>query len=112
MRPRDARTSLADAVRAGEAIQSFVAGRTFEEYRVELQLSSAVERQFEILGEALNRALRADPSLAERLPDAAQVVSFRNILAHGYDSVSDALVWSLALEKLPALMPEIRQLLA
>jgi uncharacterized protein with HEPN domain len=111
MRPRDPRIALAAVISAGEAIESFLDGRTFAEYGADLQLSSAVERQFEIVGEALGRAVRADSSLAASLPEAPEIVGFRNVLAHGYDAVSDALVWSIAREKLPALLAAVRNLL-
>ena len=70
-----------------------------------------MERQFEIVGEALSRALRADSSLAATVPEAGDVIGFRNVLAHGYDAVSDRLAWSIAREKLPALLRSVRTLL-
>lgn len=111
MRPRDPRVSLADALAAGEAVEAFLGGKTFQDYVAGRMLSSAVERQFEIIGEALSRAVRADASLAGRLPEAAGVIGFRNVLAHGYDTVSDALVWSIAREQLPPLLTRLRVLL-
>lgn len=112
MRGRDPLVALAEAAQAGDAIVTFLTGHTFAEYDADRLLSSAVERQFEIVGEAINRALRADPMLAERLPDAPAVIAFRNVLAHGYDAVSSALVWSIATEKLPALLARVRSILA
>ena len=111
MRPRDPRVSLADALVAGETIQEFLLGKSLGDYSADRLLSSGVERQFEIIGEALARAVRADASLAGRLPEAADVIGFRNVLAHGYDAVSDLLVWSIAHEKLPHLLARLRQLL-
>jgi len=112
MKPRDPRVSILDAITAGETIEGFLVGRSFEEYSADRLLASGVERQFEILGEALARALRADASLADYLPDAVDVIGFRNVLAHGYDAVSDVLVWSIAQEKLPALLERLRTTLA
>lgn len=112
MRRRDPRLALADIVSAGELAMGFLAGRTFEQYASDRLLSSAVERQLEIVGEAVNRALRADPALQAEIPQAAAVIGFRNILAHGYDTVSDRLVFSLATENLPPLVASARELLA
>lgn len=112
MRPRDPQVALDDAVRAGETIEGFLAGRTLEEYETDRLLSSAVERQFEIVGEALGRALRVDASIGETLPEASEVIGFRDVLAHGYDAVSDRLVWSLAHDRLPGLLVHVRRLLA
>jgi uncharacterized protein with HEPN domain len=108
MRPRDPRASIAEAIAAGEAIGRFTAGKAFDDYIDDELLASGVERQFEIIGEALSRTLRALPSLGERIPEAADAIGFRNVLAHGYDTVSDTLVWSIAQDKLPHLLEQLR----
>jgi len=111
MRPRDPRVSLADALAAGAAVERFLCGKTLSDYASDELLSSGVERQFEILGEALSRAIKADASLEDSLPEAARVIGFRNVLAHGYDAVSDTLVWSIAHDRLPELLDRLRVLL-
>ena len=66
-------------------------------------LRSAVERQFEIIGEALAQLLRLDPSLRSRKSDAGRIIAFRNRLIHGYASVADDVVWGfLKLTCLPS----------
>ena len=70
-------------------------------------MSAAVERKFEILGEALNRALALDPLLEASLPDARKAIGMRNALAHGYDEIDQRTVWSTAVEKVPALASAI-----
>ncbi|OLT23028.1 hypothetical protein BJF78_32490 [Pseudonocardia sp. CNS-139] len=109
--PRDPRTYLWDAARAADLIASFVGGRTFEEYGTDDMLRSAVERQFEIIGESLNQLSRVDAALAGRVPDLARLVAFRNILIHGYAIVDDALVWDAATVKLPGLRKVLAALL-
>jgi uncharacterized protein with HEPN domain len=111
MRRRDPRASLAEALGAGENIEAWLDGVTLERYSDDAILRSAVERQFEIVGEALNRALEANASLGERLPEARGVVGFRNRLAHGYDDISSRVVWSIALENLPPLLAKIQRVL-
>ena len=64
---------------------------------------SAVERQFEIVGEALSQLARRDQSLANQIPDLRQVVAFRNILVHGYAIVDADQVWRIIHESLPGL---------
>ena len=66
-------------------------------------LRSAVERQFEIIGEALNQLSKVDPEVASRIPELRRIVAFRNILIHGYATVDDALVWQALVDKLPGL---------
>ncbi|MGB5562038.1 MAG: HepT-like ribonuclease domain-containing protein, partial [Sedimenticolaceae bacterium] len=76
-----------------QRIQRFVARKDFAAYQTDELLRSAVERQFEILGEALNQLSRLDHDMAEKIPELPRIVAFRNILIHGYASVDDRLVW-------------------
>ena len=108
MRRRDVRVHLYDVLSAADAIASFIHGRSAADYRKDLLLRSAVERQFEVLGEALGRALRTEPLLQERLPAARRAVDFRNVIAHGYDVLSAATVWDIARNELPALAHDVR----
>ena len=71
---------LWDLQRAVERIVRFIAGRTFDDYLVDEMLSAAVERQFEIIGEALVCLRRIAPDVAAMVPDSAQIVGFRNVL--------------------------------
>lgn len=76
----DPRAFLWDAADAAAAVATFIAGRAREDYLADRMLRSAVERQCEILGEALNRLSRAAPELAARIPQLASAVAFRNLL--------------------------------
>jgi uncharacterized protein with HEPN domain len=78
--PRDARTYLWDARHAAELILRFIEGTTFADYQADDLVRSAVERQFEIVGEALNQLSRVDPGLASKIDDLPRLVAFRNIL--------------------------------
>lgn len=71
-----------------------------------------VERQFEIIGEALNQLSRVDPDLAASVPDLAELVGFRNLLIHGYAVVDDAIVWEAVITELPALHERLDELLS
>lgn len=107
----DPRKYLWDAASAADQARSFADGYTFEDYLANAMLRAAVERQFEIIGEALNRLSKVDPELASAIPDLPRIVAFRNILIHGYATVDDALVWQVLDERLPQLQRVIRQLL-
>ena len=61
-----------------------IAGRDFAEFDTDIMLRSAVERQFEIIGEALGTLARVDATIAARIPEFRDIVAFRNILIHGY----------------------------
>jgi uncharacterized protein with HEPN domain len=76
---RDPYTYLWDAHNAAENVLRFTKGRTFEEYTGDVLLRSGVERQLEIVGEALNQMSRLDPELASRIPQLRTVVGLRNV---------------------------------
>ena len=69
--------------RAPTRSPSSARGRTFDDYAADSMLRSAVERQFEIIGEALRRLEKTAPDVALRLPERSQAIAFRNILIHG-----------------------------
>jgi uncharacterized protein with HEPN domain len=73
---------------------------------------SAVERQLEIIGEALKHLRNGDPETAQHIPDITRIIGLRNILAHGYTMVDDAVVWSAASQRVPELLAAVDQLLA
>lgn len=104
---------LLEAHAACVAIRHFVAGTDAAGFATNALIRSAVERQFEIVGEALGRAAREEPALTDLLPEIPRIVGLRNRLIHGYDSVDDQLVWDIVQTKLPGLRDALaRQLVA
>ena len=110
MRP-DAPALLWDARRAVQLIQDFIAGESLDKCEHDAMLRSAVERQFEIIGEALNKLKRADPDTAARITDLPKIVAFRNILAHGYATIDNVLVWQFANTRLVQLSDALDRLM-
>jgi uncharacterized protein with HEPN domain len=108
---RDPRKYLWDAQQAAERVARFVAGKAFDDYLADEQLRSAVERQFEIIGEALSQLARLDPTTAASVPDLPRIVAFRNVLIHGYATVDDRLVWGVVEGSLPGLRSRLSELL-
>ena len=102
---------LHDILQAARAVKAFVSGRTFAEYAQEDLLRSAVERKFEIMGEALNRIKRDDPDVLSQIRDHRDIISFRNILVHGYDAIDDRIVWGVIEEDLDHLIEDADKLL-
>jgi uncharacterized protein with HEPN domain len=92
-------------------ILDFTAERTRPDYQTEAMLRSAVERQFEIIGEALNRLSRADPLTAAGVEDLPRIVVFRNVLVHGYATIGDVLVWEVATTRIDPLIANPNRLL-
>jgi uncharacterized protein with HEPN domain len=100
-----------DALDAAHSIRAFLGGVSFETYAADLLRRRAVEREFEILGEALNRLHRADPNTASRIPGLRDAVGLRNVLIHGYATVLDRRVYDTAVADLPNLVAVLAVLL-
>lgn len=86
-------------------------GKTPDDYRRERLLRQAVERNFEIIGEAMNRLTQHDPDTAARISKHRQIVDFRNVLIHGYDLIDHRIVWSTIDEEVPVLLAQVEALL-
>ena len=74
---------------------------SFEEYQSNTLVQNAVERNVEIIGEAVNSLLKISPEIA--ITSARKIVNTRNLLIHGYDSVDSATVWAILRKHLPVL---------
>jgi len=85
--------------------------RTQDSYERDRLVRQAVERNFEIIGEALKRLAKADPDTAHRVGEVSRIVAFRNILAHGYDIIDHEIVWYVIQSELPVLLANVRRLL-
>ncbi len=109
---RDPRSLLWDARDAADTIAAMVRGKGFADFDRDVVLRSAVERQFEIVGEALSQLARLDKAMAEQIPDHRAVIAFRNILIHGYAIVDRVRVWRIVQNDLPRLRAALSVLLA
>ncbi len=109
--PRDPRGFLWDVRQAADNIAAFIRAKTEQEYSADALLHSAVERQLEIIGEALNQLDRSAPETAARIPHLRQIVGLRNILIHGYAVVNHDLIWRSVCEDLPQLRANVDGLL-
>jgi uncharacterized protein with HEPN domain len=105
------KTFLYDILNAIAEIESFFADspKEFEAFKNDTRTKRAVERNIEIIGEAMNRILLRDEHI--ELSNSRKIVDTRNRIIHGYDSVSDEIVWSIAIQYLPVLRIEIETLL-
>jgi len=107
----DPRAFLWDVRESALAIQSFVADLNSSTYASNPMAQAACERKFEIIGEALNQLSKVDPLLAAKIPELAQIVSFRNQLIHGYSKIKPSTVWSVVSSSLPSLLQKVNELL-
>ena len=108
---RDPKSLLWDAREAAEVIAAITIGKSFADFERDIVLRSAVERQFEIIGEALAQLARIDAAMAQKVPDLRQIIAFRNVLIHGYATVDPARVWRVIEDNLPPLRTALAALL-
>jgi len=107
----DISTWLHDILMAISEIESYFEDRPklYNEFVSDIRTKRAVERDLEIIGEAVNRILRRDDDF--QLLNAQKIIGTRNRIAHGYDAISDDLVWSIIINHLPKLKTEVKALL-
>jgi uncharacterized protein with HEPN domain len=108
---REPRVYLWDARAAAEAVLRFARGKSFDDLLKDDLLRSAIERQLQIVGEALSQLARADAEIAGRIPLLRQIIAFRNILVHGYDSIDYENVWQVIQKDVPDLISTLSSLL-
>jgi uncharacterized protein with HEPN domain len=102
---------LEDIRDAAAFISEAVRDKTINDYHGDRILRQAIERNFEIIGEAMKRLAQHDPDSVAEIGDYRQIIAFRNILIHGYDLVDHRLVWSTIQQQLPALLRDVAALL-
>jgi len=103
------RTWLSDIERAISEIYQFVPDQTdFEEFQRDLKTKRAVERNIEIIGEAMGRILKIKPDFP--IGTARKIIDTRNRIIHGYDDVSDQIIWTIVVQYLKELQSEIEGL--
>jgi uncharacterized protein with HEPN domain len=107
----DIKTWLYDILNAIMEIESFFqeTPKEFSIYQADIRTKRAVERNIEIVGEAMSRILKVDNTIS--ISNSRLIVDLRNRIIHGYDSVSDEIVWSVVIKYLPILQTEIESLL-
>lgn len=102
---------LIDVLNAINEVESFFADRPklFQEFQNDMLRQRAVERNIEIMGEAINRILKANPEF--QLTNAKAITNTRNRVIHGYDSVTTEFLWSLIMKHIPALKNDVENIL-
>lgn len=103
---------LHDAITACASVATFVAGADLNRYQDDDLLRSAVERKFEVLGEALRQAIRGDETLPSRIPYIQNIIGIANRISHGYGDIHDEIVWDAIQNLLPQLETTLSTMLA
>lgn len=105
------KTWLYDILSSINEIESYFVDtpKLFEIYQNDLKTKRAVERNIEIIGEAMSRILKEDNHI--QISNSKKIVDVRNRIIHGYDSVSDDVIWGIVIKNLPVLQKEVEVLL-
>jgi len=105
------KTWLFDILQSINEVESYYSDKPkrFDEYVSDYRTKRAVERNIEIIGEAVNRILKQDKNF--KLSNARQIIGTRNRIIHTYDKITDDLIWSIIINSLPKLKEEVEDLL-
>lgn len=105
------RKYLTDVLTACEEVESFFDGkRVFSDFQIDILRQRAVERNVEIMGEAINQLMKHDPTIL--LNNARAIVGTRNRVIHAYDNVTPEFLWSLVINHIPKLKEDVAGMLA
>ena len=107
----DVKAWLYDILNAIIEIDGFIESgpKDFDAYQADMRTKRAIERNFEIIGEAMSRILKRDVILT--ISNSRKLVDIRNRIIHGYDTVSDEIIWGSVLKHIPVLKIEVELLL-
>jgi uncharacterized protein with HEPN domain len=81
----------------------------FNSFKSEVILQRAVERDLEIIGEAIRKILEIDPDI--KITSVKNIIGLRNIISHAYDSVEPELIWGIIQNNIPLLNDEINNII-
>ena len=103
--------SLEDILYAIDEIELFFVSipKQYDEFLNNTLLRRAVERNIEVIGEAMNRILKADSNIS--ITNARQIVDTRNYIIHGYDTLVPDILWSIVINHFPLLKQEVNEFL-
>jgi uncharacterized protein with HEPN domain len=109
--PPDITGTLEQIHEAAGYIEADTAGLTFKAFEADRRTRQLVERNFEIIGEAVNRLRRHAPEVVEQISACNKIVGLPNVLIHGYYRVDYPALWITVQESLPVLRAEVETLL-
>jgi uncharacterized protein with HEPN domain len=109
---RDLEAYVWDIARSIDQIERFVAGLSFDGFLADDMIQAAVERKFEIIGEAIKQASQHFPGRLDSLPSLSLYARFRDRLAHGYFNIQQQVVWESIEDDLPPLKKAVDALAA
>ncbi len=108
--PHDPLKLIEDIRGSIQEIELFCKNKEYSDFEKDLQLQRAIEREIEIIGEALNRLIRIDEEKVETsIPEYRSIIGLRNIIAHGYDVIDSMIIWDVVINHIPILASQIEE---
>ena len=101
---------IEDAINACELILQFTENVSEMEYYHDKKTKAAVERKFEIIGEALNRIKKIDMNILKNINNWKEIIGFRNVISHGYDVIEDEIIWDSIQKNIPVLLAQLQEI--
>ena len=108
---RDPKKYLYDIVNCSEFLLQLTKDKTVEDYKTDRVFRSALERELQIIGEAMLQLDRVSPETVEEISEHRSIIGFRHVLVHGYDSLDPNTVWNVVETKIAVLLNQARELL-
>lgn len=103
---------LLDISLSCQEISGFIEGKSFEDFQGNRMLQLAIERSFDIIGEAIQRLAKIDEvTVAHKIPEYHKIIDLRSIIAHDYDIVDETVMWDFAVNHVPALLEKTEDFL-
>jgi uncharacterized protein with HEPN domain len=111
MSHHDPEKYLSDIINGCEFLLEFTRNKTKNDYIHDRAFRSAVERELQIIGEAMMQLDRVSLQTAEKISEYRNIIGFRHVLVHGYDSLEPGTVWNVVSKKLAVLLQQARMLI-
>ena len=108
---RNPKKYLYDIINCSEFVLELTKDKTVEDYKNDRVFRSALERELQIIGEAMLQLDRVSPEIVEEISEHRSIIGFRHVLVHGYDSLDPDTVWNVVESKIALLLNQARELL-
>lgn len=108
---RDPKKYLYDIINCSDFVLQLTKDKTVEDYKNDRVFRSALERELQIIGEAMLQLDRVSPETVEEISEHRSIIGFRHVLVHGYDSLDPDTVWNVVETKIAVLLNQARELI-
>ncbi|MHC4510180.1 MAG: HepT-like ribonuclease domain-containing protein [Planctomycetota bacterium] len=108
---RNPQKYLYDIINCSEFVLQLTKDKTVDDYKSDRVFRSALEREPQIIGEAMLQLDRISPETVEKIAQHRSIIGFRHVLVHGYDSLDPDTVWNVVETKMESLLKQARELL-